>query len=494
MADGVIITPTRLAHADEILTPAALAFVAALHRRFAPARDTLLSTRAARNAEVAAQGGLSFDEASAAVRQQEWTVVRPPGDLLDRRVELHVAPVGAGMLAALNSGAQLWVADLGAITPTWTAMVGAQLDLRDARLGTVSFTHPDGDVERVRLDTRPPSIAVAPRGWWLPEPNLSVDGEPASATLVDVGLYAFHNAEALLTQGSGAYFHLPVDGRVEARLWAEIFAFIQDELGLASGSLKTTVAIGALPAAVEMDEILYELRPHMLGLSLDVERYLTSYLECLPDSVLPPVPGDALFIRAVSAQLVRTAHRRGTHAIGPRSVDYRRQADAGFDGAQALDVANVASTRAAFDEVLGDRPNQISRLRYDVVPDSAALTDLAGLDLGIDRAAARGALERMTRFLVTWLRGQPPAGQVVPAGQAELDRAQLWQWVQAGITLRDTDQRLDAELVRILLDESADPELSGQESYELARMLVETLVLDKEPARSTVLAGYDLIG
>jgi malate synthase len=489
MADGVMVVPTRLPHADEILTAPALAFVAELHRRFAGARADALNRRVTRRADIARAGRLTFDPDTAEIRDADWAAARTPVDMLDRRVEISTAPLGARMIAALNAGAQVWVADFGAMTPVWSSVLAGQQNVRDALLGTVSFTHPDGTVDRVRLDAVLPTVTVRPRDWLLPERNITIDGEPASAALVDFGLYAFHNAIAQFAGGSSAYFCLPLDGWHEARLWAEILIAAEELLGLPLGSLRATALIQSLPAAVEMDEILHELRAHALGLALDVEGYLFSFIECLPDEVLPAELFGAPFIRSLTAQLVRISHRRSAHAIGPITSEYRQLADAGFDGAQVADRYVVSACAQAFNEVLGERPNQISRLRYDVVPDAAALTDradLADVDVLVTHADVNDNIDALPRYFAAWLADEVSE---LDANTAELGRAQVWQWVRGRVPMPDTGQLLTPDLVRMSLDEHA----FEHDRYELARLLVEQLCLEPEFRPSAALLAYDLI-
>jgi malate synthase len=486
MADGVMVAPTRTLHAEEILTPAALTFVASLHRRFAARQADLQDQRSNRREAITRAGRLTFNPDTTDTRESDWHVARPPSDLLDRRVEISTPPQGAAMIAALNAGAQVWLADFGAMTPHWDAIVGGQLNLRESLLGTVSVTHPDGQVDRVRLDATLPTIIVRPRPWLAAERNLVVDGEPASAALVDFGLYAFHNAVTQLAGGSSAYFSLPVDSQLEAALWAEVLQHAEELLEVPGGSLRVTVAINSLPAAVEMDEILHELRAHTLGLMLDIEGYLFDFIESLPDVVLPAEPFGAPFVRSLAAQLVRTAHRRGTHAIGPVTGDYRQLAEAGFDGARVIDRHAVSTCTEAFDAVLADRPNQISRLRYDVIPDAAALTDLDNLEVEVRSAELRDILDALPRYFAAWLGGEVTD---IDAGTAELARAQVWQWVRDALVLADTRAVVDAELVRGSLDEQA----FEHENYELARVLVEQLCLDRDFRPSALALSYDLL-
>src|SRR3989440_1716193 len=309
---------------DEILSPPALAFLAELHRAFDGRRRELLARRAAREAELAAGALLDFLDETKDVREGDWQVAPPAPGLVDRRVEI-TGPTDAKMtINALNSGAQVWLADHeDANTPLWENVIEGQLNLRDAIAGTLSFTSPEGKDYAVG-DGPLPTIVVRPRGWHLSEKHLLVDGERMSGSLVDFGLYLFHDARAQLDRGSGPYFYLPkMESHLEARLWNEVFLLAQERLGLPRGTIRATVLIETYPAAFEMEEILYELREHSSGLNAGRWDFMFSVIKKFRtrgrDFLLPDrnsVTMTAPMMRAYTELLVRTCHKRGAHAIG----------------------------------------------------------------------------------------------------------------------------------------------------------------------------------
>ncbi|MET0764791.1 MAG: malate synthase A, partial [Blastococcus sp.] len=266
---------------DEILTPEALAFVADLQTRFGAHRDALLAARATRRAEIAAARRIDFREETAAIRDGSWRVPAPPPGLVDRRVEITGPTEPKMAINALNCGANVWLADLeDANTPHWRNVVGGQVVLHDAVRRTLTFTSPDGKEYRLREDGELPTIVPRPRGWHLPERHLLVDGTPTIGGLVDAGLYLFHNAQEQLDRGSGPYFYLPkMEGHLEARLWALVFDHAEQVLGLPAGSIRATMLIETIPAAFEMEEMLYELGGHATGLNAGRWDYLFSVIK-----------------------------------------------------------------------------------------------------------------------------------------------------------------------------------------------------------------------
>jgi malate synthase len=264
------VAPSTVDRADEVLTPAALDFVADLHRRFRPVRDDLLRRRHERREEIARTGTLDFLAETRAVREDpSWRVAAAPADLVDRRVEMTGPTERKMAINALNSGARVWLADLeDANTPHWENVVSGQVNLADATRRTLAHTSPDGRQYRLREDAPLSVVVVRPRGWHLDERHVVVDGTPAVGALVDFGLYLFHNATELLARGTGPYFYLPkTESHREARLWNEVFGYAQDRLGVPYGTIRATVLIETITAAFEMEEILYELRDHASGLN-----------------------------------------------------------------------------------------------------------------------------------------------------------------------------------------------------------------------------------
>lgn len=514
--------------AEEILTPAALDFVAGLHRRFSGRRAELLAARAARRAQAASAGRLDFLTETASVRAADWTVAPAPADLTDRRVEITGPPEPKMAINALNSGARVWLADLeDANTPHWRNVVGGQLVLHDAIRGTLRFDSPEGKQYRLATDRRLATIVARPRGWHFDERDLLVDGTPAVGALVDFGLYFFHNAAELLARGSGPYFYLPkMESHLEARLWNDVFTHAQAELGIPQGSVRATVLIETIPAAFEMDEILYELRDHASGLNAGRWDYLFSVIKYFRDAgptfVLPDrgsVTMTAPMMRAYTDLLVATCHRRGAFAMGGMAAfipsrrdaevnrialakvraDKEREAGDGFDGSWVAHPDLVPVCRAVFDEVLGDRPNQLGRRRDDVVVTAEQLLDVASVPGEITEAGLRGNVDVALRYLEAWLGGNGAVGihnLMEDAATAEISRSQVWQWVHNGVTL-DTGRTVTTELVR----EIADQELAaiaaelGDEAfaasrYPLARTVFEQVALADEFADFLTLPAY----
>ena len=348
-SDGIEVVGEQVDGAERILTPEALAFVASLQRRFGTRRDELLAARRARREEVSRTGRLDFLPETADVRNGDWTVAPAPADLLDRRVEI-TGPTDRKMtINALNSGARVWLADMeDASTPHWSNVVGGQVSLFDAIRRQISFTSPQGKTYALRDDQRLATIVMRPRGWHFDEQHLLVDGRPVVGALVDFGLYFFHNAAELVARGSGPYFYLPkTESHLEARLWNDVFTFAQAELGIAHGTVRATVLIETIPAAFEMDEILYELREHASGLNAGRWDYLFSIIKYFRDS------------------------GAGLRAARPRLGDHDRAVHAGLHRAAGADLPPSRRTRDRRDGGLHPQPQGRGRERQAPLPRSA---------------------------------------------------------------------------------------------------------------------------
>ena len=450
---------------DEILTPDALAFLTELHHRFSNRRHDRLADRMRRRFEIGNGHDPRFRDDTAHIRADKtWRVAGAGPGLEDRRVEI-TGPTDAKMtINALNSGARVWLADQeDATSPTWKNVIEGQLSLRDAIRGELSFTNPDGKVYEVTAE-RTPTIVMRPRGWHLPEQHLQyVDRTgremAASGSLVDFGLYFFHNAQALIAAGRGPYFYLAkLESSEEARLWDDVFSFSEQYVGIPHGTIRATVLIETLPAAFEMDEILYELRDHCAGLNAGRWDYIFSIIKnyrgrgarfVMPDrsEVTMTVP----FMRAYTDLLVKTCHARGAFAIGGMSAfipnrrdpevtaraiekvaaDKKREAGDGFDGTWVAHPDLIPTAMAEFDAVLGDRPNQLDRQRDDVHVTPALL-----LDVHIGRpVTTRGVRDNVSvaiRYIEAWLRGLGAVALdnlMEDAATAEISRSQIWQWI-----------------------------------------------------------------
>ena len=483
----------------EVLTDDALRFLAALHRSFDGRRRELLALRRQRYQDLADGGTLDFLPDTSHVREDDsWRVADPAPGLIDRRAEI-TGPTDAKMtINALNSGAKVWLADHeDANTPLWENMVQGQLNLRDAIERKLDFTSPEG--KRYALGDDLATIVVRPRGWHLPEKHVLVDGERMSGSIFDFGLYFFHCAQLQLDRGAGPYFYLPkMESHLEARLWNDVFVDAQDRIGIPQGTIRATVLIETYPAAFEMEEILYELRDHSAGLNAGRWDYMFSAIKSfrtrgkdflLPDrnSVTMTVP----FMRAYTELLVRTCHKRGAHAVGGMAAfipskdtevneqafakvrdDKTREAGDGFDGSWVAHPGMVGVCTEVFDSVLGDRPNQIDRLRDDVDVTAAELLDVASTPGEVTESGLRSNITVGIRYLEAWLRGSGAVGidnLMEDAATAEISRSQVWQWLHNSVELSD-GQTVTRDLVERLIDEEvAKIEESGAESYAEGR-------------------------
>ncbi|MEV0898627.1 malate synthase A [Actinoplanes sp. NPDC049802] len=512
----------------EILSDEAVAFVADLNRRFRARRNELLQARAARRAEIAAGATLGFLAETADIRAAEWTAPPAPADLQDRRVEITGPTERKMTINALNSGAKVWLADLeDANTPHWSNVVDGQRNLFDAIRRTITL---ETEKKTYELNGGPyPTIVMRPRGWHLDERHLPVDGEPAVGALVDFGLYFFHNAKELLERGSGPYFYLPkMESHKEAALWNDVFTHAQEALGIPVGTIRATVLIETIPAAFEMEEILYSLRPHISGLNAGRWDYLFSiikYFRDNPNMILPDraaVTMTAPFMRAYTELLVSTCHKRGAFAMGGMAAfipsrrdphvnevalakvreDKEREAGDGFDGSWVAHPDLVGVCKEIFDRVLGDKPNQLARKRPDVAVVAADLLHVAGTGGAVTRAGLHNNVNVALQYLEAWLRGNGAVAihnLMEDAATAEISRSQVWQWIHNGVKLEDGTP-ITAELVGQIEDEELAKirEEVGDEAwtagrYDDARKLFERVALADDFADFLTSAAYDSI-
>jgi len=517
---------------DEILTPEALEFVASLQRRFGARRDELLARRAQRRTELARTGRLDFLPETREVRESGWTVAAAPADLTDRRVEMTGPTERKMTINALNSGAKVWLADLeDANTPHWENVVGGQVNLYDAVRRQISYTSPEGKAYELRADGPLPTIVMRPRGWHLDERHILVDGRPMVGALVDFGLYLFHNAAELLERGSGPYFYLPkMESHLEARLWNDVFGYAQEALGIPPGTIRATVLIETIPAAFEMDEILYELREHASGLNAGRWDYLFSIIKNFrdlgPDFVLPDrnaVTMTAPMMRAYTELLVRTCHRRGAFAMGGMAAfipsrrdpdvnavalakvraDKEREAGDGFDGSWVAHPDLVPVCQEVFDRVLGDRPNQLDRRREEVSVTAEQLLDVSSTPGSVTEAGLRSNIDVALQYLEAWLRGNGAVAihnLMEDAATAEISRSQIWQWMHGSVRLADTGETVTAELVHRIEAEELEKirQAVGAEAFAAgrfkeARELFEQVALADDFADFLTLPGYALL-
>ena len=505
-----------------ILTPSALAFVAELHRHFEERRRQLLVRRAERQVEFAAGILPDFLPETRRIREQDWTVAPLPADLRDRRVEI-TGPVERKMIInALNSGARVFMADLeDSNAPTWTNVIQGQINLRDAVRRTISLSTP---AKEYRLNDETAVLMVRPRGWHLLEKHVEVDGEPVSGALFDFGLYFFHNAHELINRGTAPYFYLPkLEGHLEARLWNDVFKDCQRVLRVPHGTVRATVLIETLPAAFELNEILYELRDHSAGLNCGRWDYIFSYIKRLglnPEFRLPnraEVTMSVPFMAAYSQLVIQTCHRRGVHAIGGMAAqipiknepaandaalekvrqDKIREATNGHDGTWVAHPGLVPVALEVFDHLMPG-PNQIENKRLDVRVSAADLVRAPegniteeGLKMNIDVAI---------QYLASWLGGNgcvPIYNLMEDAATAEISRTQIWQWRVSDVVL-DSGEAVDETLIGRVIDDQlavwkaqVGDNFFATGFYAEAAEVFRTLVLADDLAPFLTLPAYE---
>ncbi|WP_174547705.1 malate synthase A [Nocardiopsis dassonvillei] len=482
---GVEITGPLHERFDEILTEDALALVAELHRAFEARRQELLAARVARQEQISAGADLDFLPETKHIREDDsWRVAPPAPGITDRRVEI-TGPTDRKMtINALNSGAKVWLADFeDANTPLWENMIGGQLNLRDALDRTIDFTSPQGKAYALKEDGELATVVVRPRGWHLDEKHVLVDGQRVSGGLLDFALYFFHCAQRQIDKGRGPYFYLPkMQSHLEARLWNDVFVLAQERLGIPRGTIRATCLIETIPAAFEMEEILYELREHSAGLNAGRWDYLFSIIKThrtrgrrflLPER--NAVTMTAPMMRAYTELLVKTCHKRGAHAIGGMAAfipsrrdeevnrtafakvrdDKSRESGDGFDGSWVAHPGLVPVAMEVFDGVLGERPHQIDKQRPEV---EVSAEDLLAVDRtpgGVTLAGLRGNVNVALQYLATWMGGNGAVAihnLMEDAATAEISRSQVWQWLHNDITL-DNGPKVTADLVRGIIDE-----------------------------------------
>jgi malate synthase len=504
-----VAAPTSVLAPDEagVLTREALDLVVALHREFRDRREDLLLARAERQKRIDAGELPDFLESTRSIREGDWRVAPVPGDLQDRRVEI-TGPAGDRKMVinAFNSGARIYMADFeDANSPTWANVVGGQQNLTDAIDRTISL---ESGGKSYALNDEVAVLLVRPRGWHLQERHVLVDGEHVSAGLFDFGVYLARNAGRLLERGTGPYFYLPkLESHLEARLWNDVFVFAQDRLGLSHGTIKATVLIETVLAAFEMEEILHELREHSAGLNAGRWDYIFSVIKKFrdrPEFVLPDraqVTMTVPFMRAYTELLVRTCHARGAHAIGGMAAfipsrrdaevndvaltrvreDKARESGDGFDGTWVAHPDLVPVATAEFDAVLGDRANQLERMREDVSTQAADLLDVAATPGEITEDGVRANVSVGIRYIAAWLQGVGAAAidnLMEDAATAEISRSQIWQWLRHGRVERADVERIIGEVMAELPDEPVYAEARGVfEKVALEDVFVEFLTL-----------------
>jgi len=524
---GIEITAPVTTGFAEILTPEAVAFAARLQRAFGGRRTELLARRAARQARFDAGELPGFLEETRAVREGDWTCAPVLADIEDRRVEI-TGPVDRKMVInALNSGAKVFMADFeDANTPRWENNLQGHINLRDAIRRRIDYTSPEG--KAYLLNDVTATLFVRPRGWHLPEKHVRVDGEPISGGIFDFALYFFHNAKELVARGSGPYFYLPkLESHLEARLWNDIFVMAQDDLGIVRGTIKATVLIETILAAFEMDEILHELREHSAGLNAGRWDYIFSCIKkfrsnhdfCLADRVL--VTMTTHFMKSYAELLVKTCHRRSTHAMGGMAAqipvkndeaanatafakvkaDKEREAMYGHDGTWVAHPGLVGVAQEAFDRLM-PAPNQIaSRPRDDV---DVGAPDLLRFEpeQPITENGLRLNINVAIQYIGAWLAGQgavPIFNLMEDAATAEISRSQVWQWIRSPKGRLVDGRKVTKELVAQLLPEEmtkirdllGDAYAEGR--YDDAARIFAGLVDDDTFVEFLTLPAYELI-
>jgi len=473
-------TPVRItaspSEARRILTPEAVRFLVKLSTIFEPRRRRLMEARYVRQEQLDAGELPDFPRETAEIRSGRWRVAEPPADLQDRRVEITGPTDRKMIINALNSGANVFMADFeDSNSPTWNNMIQGQANLCDAVDGTIGYTSPEG--RDYRLDEEHATLMVRPRGWHLVEKHFLIEGEPISASLFDFGLFFFHNAKSLIRGGTGPYFYLPkLESRNEARLWNDVFLVAQDALGISRGTIRATVLIETILAAFEMEEILWELREHSAGLNCGRWDYIFSFIKkfrnrsgwVLPDRA--SVTMSSHFLSSYVDLLIAACHRHGAHAMGGMAAhipiksdsqanaaalasvkqDKLREVWAGHDGTWVAHPGLVPLAKFVFDTYM-PQPNQINRASSSSVvasdllcPPRGAIT-VAGLERNLDVGL---------QYLAAWLGGNgcvPIYNLMEDAATAEICRAQVWQWMRHGARLED-GRAITAALAGGILD------------------------------------------
>jgi len=514
LPEGVSIDGVVSSDFEKVLTKEAVAFVADLQRRFNPRREELLAARAERQKRLDAGEKPDFLPETAEIRESDWTVAPLPQDILDRRVEI-TGPVDRKMIInALNCGANVFMADFeDANTPTWANQVEGQLNLLDAVEGMISYESADG--RHYALDEQVATLLVRPRGWHLNERHVRVGDRPLAGAFLDFGLALFHLGQRQLDRGSAPYYYLPkLEHHLEARLWNDVFVWAQDALAIPQGSIRATVLIETLPAAFQMEELLFELRDHSYGLNAGRWDYIFSAIKSFrerPDFITPDrmdVKMTAPFMRAYTQLLVATCHRRGAFAMGGMAAiipsrddaeanaraiagvqaDKHREATDGFDGTWVAHPDLVPVARRPFDAVLGDRPNQLDRSREDV---SVTAEDLLNFAIPGGEVTEEGLGNDVAvglRYLSAWLTGNGAAGifnLMEDVATAEIARSQVWQWIRRG--------RFDTAMVRGVVKEEVErirAEGGGDRRLDEAEALFAEVALGSDYPEFLTLPGY----
>src|SRR4029453_10049489 len=521
LPDGIEVRGEIALGVDQILTLDALAVVAKLQRVLGKRRIECLKRRHERQARLDAGESLDFLSETKDIRDGDWTCASIPEDLRDRRVEITGPTDRKMVINALNSGAKMFMADFeDANSPPWRNMIEGRINLSDAIRRALSFSSPEG--KEYKLGEQVATLLVRPRGWHLIEKHMLVDGQPVAGGLFDFGLYFFHSARELLDLCSGPYFYLPkMESHLEARIWNDAFNLAQDELGIPRGSVRATVLIETIPAAFEMDEILYELRDHSAGLNCGRWDYIFSCIKKFrnrPDFVLADralITMTTHFMHSYSLLCIQTCHRRKTFAMGGMAAwipvkgdqekneaafakvraDKEREANDGHDGTWVAHPGMVELATNAFNALM-KQPNQIDRKREDVNVTARDLLAFAPHE-PITEAGLRQNVSVGVEYLEGWLGGS--GGVAVfnlmeDAATAEISRAQVWQWIRNQRGVLDDGRKVTKEMFRSVLDDEIGKlKQSRGNKFATARELFDRITTDDNFAEFLTLPAYDYL-
>ena len=525
LPEGIAIHGPMPAEYQSILTLQAVTFIAKLARKFEARRQELMEQRAQRQREFDAGKLPDFLPETRNIRESEWTVGPIPADLQNRRVEITGPTDRKMVINALNCGANVFMADFeDSNAPTWSNMIEGQINLRDAIRSSITFQSPEG--KQYRLNAQTATLLVRPRGWHLMEHHLQVDGAPVSGALFDFALYVFHNAKEAIAHNTGPYFYLPkMESHLEARLWNDIFVMAQRELGLPLGTIKATVLIETVLAAFEMDEILYELRDHCVGLNIGRWDYIFSCIKkfrsnknfCLADR--SQVTMTSPFMRAYALLLVKTCHRRKAFAMGGMAAqipikndpvaneaatakvraDKEREATDGCDGTWVAHPGLVGIAREIFDRHIPGA-NQVSRQRPDVQVTAKDLLDFKP-EAPITEAGLRNNISVGIQYIGAWLAGNgcvPVYNLMEDAATAEISRSQIWQWMRSPKGVLDDGRKVTKDMFRKMLPEELarvrrelGEEAWGAGRYEEAAKLFDEITTSDDYVEFLTLPGYE---
>lgn len=523
----ILTTGESTANYSDVLTDNAAEFIVELQRKFNKTREELLEKRKAKEDEILNGIYPDFLDETKFVRDSEWKIKNTPSDLLDRRVEITGPVERKMMINALNSGANVFMADFeDSNSPTFDNVIQGQRNLSDAIDRSIEFTNPDGKV--YKLNEKTAVLLVRPRGWHLEENHFLVDGKPVSASIFDFGLYFFRNANKLIKKGTAPYFYLPkMESYLEARLWNDIFVFAQEKLNINVGTIKATVLIETILAAFQMDEILYELKDHIVGLNAGRWDYLFSIIKKFRNDKSMILPDRSQltmttpFMRAYTELLIKTCHKRNAHAMGGMAAfipsrkdlevnetaikkvkeDKSRESNDGFDGTWIAHPDLVPVAKEIFDSVFGEKLNQKDRLRNEVNVIASDLLNFKVEDGKITESGIRNNISVALQYISAWLKGQGAVAifnLMEDAATAEISRSQLWQWLHHLVLVDNKKFNADyykqirsEELEKIKINIGLDN--FNKLDYKLASELLDKLVLSDDFQDFFTLEAYQYL-